>query len=342
LQDNPYTFTTRRFDMPFQKFPFGPTTPLLDGGQPKVSARALVGAIDQLGPLKVLPGTWAGTGFNQIWRPNRVAGNPRQDRFLELNLTSEELVFTVIGTQTPVPTPGDIANRALLQADISLFGVTYLQQISDVNAKVGIHVEPGIWVTVPATTDPLDPATVVRMASIPHGTTFVAQGTASDATGGPTFPGTPTITNNILPFPIAGGAPITFPEQNLSVQTPFRTDPANLKGITQAMVDNPNTVLQAGLVGKTITAMTVLTISTSTKVQPVPATGGGQSNIAFLAGAGSGPNAINAEVDAVFWLQTYTDPYGKLADQLQYAQRVLLNFNTLSWPHVSVATLTKQ
>jgi hypothetical protein len=27
------------------------------------------------------------------------------------------------------------------------------------------------------------------------------------------------------------------------------------------------------------------------------------------------------------------------APQIQYSQRVLLNFNTLSWPHVSVATL---
>jgi hypothetical protein len=34
-----------------------------------------------------------------------------------------------------------------------------------------------MWVSVPATDDPKEPPTLVRMASIPHGTTIVAQGT---------------------------------------------------------------------------------------------------------------------------------------------------------------------
>jgi hypothetical protein len=38
-----------------------------------------------------------------------------------------------------------------------------------------------------------------------------------------------------------------------------------------------------------------------------------------------------------------TPPGGRLAaiktPQIQYSQQVLLNFNGLSWPHVSVATL---
>jgi len=33
---------------------------------------------------------------------------------------------------------------------------------------------------------------------------------------------------------------------------------------------------------------------------------------------------------------------GRIKHQLQYTQTVLLNFNGLSWPHVSVATLIKQ
>jgi hypothetical protein len=36
------------------------------------------------------------------------------------------------------------------------------------------------------------------------------------------------------------------------------------------------------------------------------------------------------------------DPGGKTKKLLQYTQTVLLNFNGLSWPHVSVATLEKQ
>src|ERR1700753_3143077 len=46
-----------------------------------------------LGPLAQLVGTWKGHGFNTIWRPHHGGG---QDRFLELNLTTETLVFTRI------------------------------------------------------------------------------------------------------------------------------------------------------------------------------------------------------------------------------------------------------
>ena len=106
-------------------------------------------ASNLLGPLAVLKGTWKGHGFNQIWRPFQ-GGPPGQDRFLELNETNETLQFTEI--------PGDIPNRGLLQPDINLNGLTYLQQVQDANVigpngeLAGIHVEPGIWVHVPVTT----------------------------------------------------------------------------------------------------------------------------------------------------------------------------------------------
>jgi hypothetical protein len=67
--------------------------------------------------------------------------------------------------------------------------------------------------------------------------------------------------------------------------------------------------------------------------------GGGVSNTAFLVGAKDGPNADAAHVVATFWLQTlagHTEPR-----RLQYSQIVLLNFAGLSWPHITVATLTK-
>jgi hypothetical protein len=67
--------------------------------------------------------------------------------------------------------------------------------------------------------------------------------------------------------------------------------------------------------------------------------GGGASNMAFLVGTKDGPNADAAHVVATFWLQTLagdTEP-----KRLQYSQIVLLNFNGLSWPHITVATLAK-
>ena len=55
-----------------------------------------------LGNLVSLPGKWMGHGFNAIWRPHHP-DNP-QDRFLELNLTDETLVFT--GSTARSPTGG--------------------------------------------------------------------------------------------------------------------------------------------------------------------------------------------------------------------------------------------
>jgi len=98
-------------------------------------------------------------------------------------------------------------------------------------------------------------------------------------------------------------------------------------------------VLAAGLAGKTIRSVTQLTIST-TDLKP-PSSGGGTSNIAFLTGVGGKQNAQSAQMDATFWISDFVDAHGKAGVMLQYSQRVLLNFNTLSWPHVSVATLLK-
>ena len=42
------------------------------------------------------------------------------------------------------------------------------------------------------------------------------------------------------------------------------------------------------------------------------------------------------------WRLVAADDYGPAFLQLQYTQTVLLNFNGLSWPHVSVATLRKR
>jgi hypothetical protein len=269
-----------------------------------------------LGPIAPLAGTWTGRGFNIIWRPNHTAG---QDRFLEINVTSEQLEFT--------PINGPIPNRGLLQPDINMFGLTYLQQISDANVNAGLHIEPGLWVVIPQTSDP----TVARLASIPHGTTILAQGTATTSAAAPHIPNT-----SIKPFSIGHPLPeFDFPEQTLTNSTSFRTSGAGLTGVTQAMVNNPSSVLQAAIAGQHITATTTLHVtSTSTRVP-----GGGTANTAFLRGTKDGPNADAASVNATFWLETLQ---GQSAPtQLQYAQLVLLNFNGLSWPHITVATLSK-
>lgn len=227
--------------------------------------------------------------------------------------------------------------------DINMFGLTYMQQIAQTSDGTGLHIEPGIWAHVPPTTDPSEPATVVRMASIPHGTVILAQGTTQFLNGGP--PHIPD--NNIIPFPIGNPPPPnsafaaneqTFTELNLSIPTTFRFASP---GVTQEMVRNPNSVIQAALAGKTIKNRTFIRISTTHS----PIRGGGTVNTAFLSSAGNPPigNANAVEVDATFWIETVAGSQGQPDTlQLQYTQLVQLDFNGLRWPHVTVATLHKQ
>jgi len=305
-------------------FIFGPQPPIEEPAAPAAAGEAapFAAAADPLGPLAGLAGNWTGQGFNVICRPHPLKPSG-QDRFLELNVTREQLDFG--------PALRDIPNRGLLQPNISLAGLNYLQQIADANTNKNQHFEPGVWVTVPGTSDPQEPRTVARLASIPHGTTILVQGTAHTSAGGPAIPNV-----SIKPFTIGHPAQtIDFPEQTLATATQFRTSGAGLTGITQQMVNNPNSVLRAAP-SPQITSTTTLQVSSRDASIP----GGGTANIAFLTGAKDGPNAVAARVTATFWLETLqgdTEPR-----RLQYSQLVLLNFNGISWPHVTVATLQKQ
>jgi hypothetical protein len=267
----------------------------------------------ELGPLNDLPGRWSGSGFNLIARPDFQQGN---DIFLELNLTSETLQFTTIGS--PIP------NRGSSENDIFLRGVTYLQQISDAKTNGALHIEPGIWLHVPAAG--ATAASVARLACIPHGDAVCAVGTSA-------VEGKPDIAPvNTVPFPIGGATPDTgtkndFPEYNLAAPSQFRTDAALLADITQDMVNDPTVVLRHALHNQTITETQVLFVTTHQ--------GGGVSNIPFVT-----QQANAAFVNATFWIETVQGPNGPFL-QLQYVQTVLLDFGGLNWPHVSVATLLK-
>jgi hypothetical protein len=304
---------------------------------PAAAIRAL-GAPDPLGALAGLEGTWKGHGFNAIWRPHNP---PSQDRFLELNVTDETLVFTRIN--------GPIPNRGLAMHDINMFGLTYMQQISETSTGAGLHIEPGIWANVPHTTDPNVPPSVVRMGSIPHGTVVLAQGVAEVHPGGPqNIPD-----NNILPFFFGSPQPANsdfnsvaqiFTELKLSTPTTFRFV---APGVTQAIVKNPNSVLQTALAsslqGTSMKSRTFLNVSTTHSI--VKAGGGGTANTAFLASSGNPPggNARAAQVNATFWIETIAGTGGQPdKHQLQYTQLVMLDFNGIHWPHVTVGTLQKQ
>jgi hypothetical protein len=338
-----------------------------------------------LGPLAAFVGDWAGNGFNTIFRPDNtvtptplpVPVLPPSDNILELNLTSESLSFS--------PSLGSVPNRGTTpQGDAFLNGVPYLQTVNDITIhgeSVGIHVEPGIWIHVPATSVPAEGETVARMASIPHGTTIEAQGNFVSVAGPPTI--NPV---DMTPFDTKNPAnKHKFPSQTASSPNTARI-PQDLSGfiaagtITQAMLDDPNTLLRLHISKQKITNTTAIIISTA---PTPPLFGGGVDNIAFLLGQAlaTAPNAQTLQMAAIFWIETVeeiiqvppyrvgqppfaikakpsvpgqrvptfsvTPPFDLAVPrqitvnftQIQYTQTVLLNFNTLTWPHVSVNTL---
>jgi hypothetical protein len=187
----------------------------------------------QLGPLAFLTGSWRGPGFNAIWRPDNT--QPPESsmihRFLELNLTNDGFDFQVI--------PGAVPNRGFnTQPDLDLYGLTYLQRVSDADpapsptvnpqgysqtAGQALHIEPGLFMNVPASQQPssgdtpiVNKPAIVRMGSIPHGVTVLMQGPNPGTTptkGKPIIPPLTPFTGypglNPIPFP----GPYTVPPQ---------------------------------------------------------------------------------------------------------------------------------
>lgn len=262
------------------------------------------------GPLAELPGIWIGSGFNLISRPGKQSGLPF---VLQVNATKEVLVFE--------PVNGAIPDRGSVQDDINLFAMAYTQNVSDAVSNGLLHTERGMWINVPPTSDPSQPTTIARMATIPHGDSVLAQGSSLTLQGGPQI-------SPVSPMPISAGTPIPldyFPP-------PFQP-PSTITGPLPPGFDitNPNAALTSAIQGQSITSTVVLQVSTNN------ASGGGILNIPFVTA-----NADAISLDATFWIETVTPPAGGQPFlQLQYTQTVILSFLGINWPHISVATLVK-
>jgi hypothetical protein len=290
---------------------------------------------NKLGLLGDLPGTFLGTGFNLIARP---AKHDNQPFFLEVNATQEILEFANIG--------GDIPNRGSVQDDLFLHGLRYLQRVADCEHHTAIHLEPGLWLHVPATTapDPVTPETYVRQATIPHGDSVLAQSTFfTTVNGGPQISpvdSTP-FTGDIPDLNSSPANPVT----NVDYLRPYRETPLPTECLPAGLdaaetIKNPALVLQAAISSQNIVETVVIQISTAS-VQ-----NGGIVNIPFVV-----QNANATRLDAIFWIEKVADPL--IVDppgeyiQLQYVQRVILAFPPavgapiIQWPHISVATLVK-
>jgi hypothetical protein len=295
-----------------------------------------------LGPLSKLPGTWVGTGFNLIEIPNMnqaKPGPPPTDKFkIILNNTSETLTFSAID--------GDIINRGNAQADIAYLGLHYLQQVNDVNlpqGQNGIHLETGLFLNLPAGTDPQVNVSVARLGSIPHGDSLLAQGSFFTVQGGPQFdtpPADPT------PFTIVDGKRVNDTSEAYLQLLKNAVPPA---GISSDVIMNPNNLLKEAIVGQNIIETIVILLDANPidgVCNPgVTAPTGGITNIPFV-----NVNANATSLTAIFWIETVQNADGSTFLQLQYTQTVILDFPvfgappanpvvSINWPHISVGTL---
>jgi hypothetical protein len=307
------------------------------------AAKATVTGESPYGILEDLTGTWQGTGFNLIEVPNMnqiQPGPPPKDKFrVILNSTAETLVFTKIA--------GGIVNKGNAQADITYFGVHYLQQISDVNlpkGEDGIHLETGLFLNLVATTAPPESAGIARLGSIPHGDTILAQGQVIEVAGGPTIDKA-----NSLPFTIVDGKRV---DDNSDPYLAILKNAPLPPGIPVDAILDPNIILQKAIEGQKIIQTKVIFLDAN----PMDGVGnvppdtkvGGINNIPFI-----NVNANPISLSAIFWIETVENPDGTTFTQLQYTQTVILDFpvfgappdnklTDIKWPHISVATLRKQ
>jgi hypothetical protein len=310
-----------------------PSTTILDKDKfPTVPPRFQQGTLStalQLGPLAPLVGSWKGRGFNVMWRPDNPKSQPiggQTKRFLELNLTSETLDFHVI--------PGVVPNRGLNpQPDLSLYGLHYLQRVSDADkppfetAGQALHIEPGLFMNVPASQEPEVESTIVRMASIPHGVSLLMQGKNPGSKphkgapkirhiypiqGMPAFvPQAPVVGLGIQPVDVPPGPTGTtdlehvVPEVNLSNDIAgSQSNGPFLPNIPQAYADDPNHVLREAIAHQDILGHITIHLTTT-------GAGSGIENIPFLGTANpaqpenptNSPNCFVLQAAATFWIE---------------------------------------
>jgi hypothetical protein len=282
---------------------------------------------------------------------------------LLMNQYDEELQFTFVDD--------DVPNRGLSRADgpdPDQFVVTldYQQKIAQVIAEdrppspfagapgLPIHHEPGLWLYEKNRRSNDDhiigdqvsevELKVARLASIPHGNSVLAIGTAVEHKGKPNIP------------PLSGLPTGRFED----VRTPdydFKSDP--YLAPYKHYIDNPfmgnvaapgfpgfspadmNEILRFANEGVHIAKTTVLTVD-STRKQA------GIRNVPF-----SVREAEPVSMKSTFWIQELeeTDATGRPRMRLQYSQVVMLNFfrpredefpERAVWPHISIATLEKE
>lgn len=332
---------------------------------------------EALGPLKLLPGTWAnirpehrsdgnlfkgegtltgsgqspfdGRGWNLIALPFAESGQRRNYRLL-MNQYNEILKFNKIDEK--VPNRGITDNRPADQADQRIAALDYEQMIAQISAKdisdssvaggpeLPIHHEPGFFLHMrEQRTDGID---VARLATIPHGNAATALGRSEVINGPPTIDALSGFPEGVSDNIEDAVNLATNQDSYLFPYNQFLTNP--FKGVLNGVAfpgfnpQNANNLLQIGIPNNVVRT-TILPLSTELHEA-------GINNIPFVT-----RQADAALMNSIFWIMELDeqDSNGRQRVVLAYSQFIFLDFfdrfdgqeGRIRWPHISINMMEK-
>jgi hypothetical protein len=278
-----------------------------------------------LGLLADLPGTFAGRGFNLVAYPDRENNTLFE---FDLHGTHEIIEFTDLGDHIP--------DRGLIEGDLTLHGLSYQHRVAGCVENAAIHLEQGLWFHVPVHGMPPSPEVYVRQVLVPKIIAVLAQSTFFTIAPGP------PVIEPVYSTPFTGeipglheeaATPVTDPDilkPYIETRLPAECMPPGLDAA--ATIWDPTRVLHAVLDEQTIRETSTIQVTTPP---------GGTVRLPFL--ARDIPVAPVAQFDAIFWIERVVLPLAPRTPyiQLQYVQRIIIEFNEIFWPHITVGTLVK-
>ena len=292
---------------------------------------------EDLGPLKLLPGSWRnipgleGRGWNMIALPFATRPGSPIDYRLLLNQYNEVLTFNLVDKAVPNRGVDRTDPDTTVETDQFVVTLDYEQVIEQIAVAeeppsglagipgIAIHHEPGLWLNMTNLAENFD---IARLGTIPHGDSVLALGASQIIDGPPNFP-------EINGLPIGVNQDLTSPY--LAPYKHFADNP--FLGVFNPVA--PHALLNGAVPG-TIKRTTILRVDTRAET-------GGIVNIPFIV-----KQANAAEMISTFWIQEVDDG-GQERLFLQYMQVVLLDFfsrrdgmpGMIRWPHVSINTMEK-
>lgn len=203
---------------------------------------------------------------------------------------------------------GSVPNKGS-KDEFSELAAPYEHRAYDENGNM-IHAENGFWLVTPKTQQPSADPSVANLSSIPHGTVAIVQGPL------------PARQTGQAQVPVSDVAPVmpTSPPQELAKPT---------GPLAPEFIDNVAAYIQLRIAADHTGLLWQLALEST-----------GVANVAFL-----DPNAKVTSVKSTVWIGNLgirADGVGEqAASVLAYVQTVLVSFDGIDWPHVSVGYLTK-